>query len=799
MITTTLDSWEDANHTGNPQAAFENFNQARTDSLGKRHKEAIGASLLVLPGDLGPSWEDPRHVGQPLYSTWKVPPVPAVAEEALGYSIVDLRDGGAQLYPPVRETLVSGSAGYPSTAMSIRREVWNHQPSKTPGAPAAGVVLNRLLHGGSSISCYLVDMDPKQRRWYPRAMEGICPGQQLVVVEPGSPAHTFFVTVQTVGWDAGHKEPGGRLHPLPYFTAVADPATPLPAAGVKAGPGQTRIYRKTFLDALWVIGEDHTPNQEAGALVVDQHAYSDGDSFASAVHLSYQGDFMAAGGDEGGLGASVELRQDLRVFSGFVEDFRIAPLDPADPHSPEVAQLTYGADPNHLHVNVASIGAGRPIINMAATLTGTCSLWNSTTYPSKSLHFQKGVVEVPNGSLPANVVGRFFAIDEPSERIDPSDSFCRQTGLIPSHVLWRWFQITSLVTDPDNDSQLLQVRLKRWDEYEGGPDVIDPSHYAGNNDPRPVRFVIRPGAIPFDVSRAVAENDNTAVARIMLMQPNADMVSGELPFAKGNPIEQALGSRCWNPTGIRIRHINAWPSQTNGPDVSFLADNVGSARVDTGLLVDDSARTVERARTMYRGGGTGFRTGVSITATTQRAISVSGDVARDNNDTFKGLERPDAGVALLLDQAGSGEAGMLHAGKAIAWTAATPHNLMTIRYDAIGDIFRIAGAQTVALKGTTTLDLGGAKIVNAAPGVLHGTNAMPASVQGGSPPVTARVDFSSPVTNDYVAIVSPAWVTGFGVTKDEAGFTIEFEKSPPAETPHSTASRTFDWMVHQSA
>src|ERR1051326_4497526 len=141
MITTTLDNWQDENHPGDPQAAFDNFGRARTDVNNPRHDEAIGVSLLVLPADLGPAWEDPGHVGQPHYSTWMVPPLPFVhhkdwsKERALfGYSVLDLRDGGFQLYPPVRDMPVSGSGG-PYTATSVRREVWEHQPEPTPGAP----------------------------------------------------------------------------------------------------------------------------------------------------------------------------------------------------------------------------------------------------------------------------------------------------------------------------------------------------------------------------------------------------------------------------------------------------------------------------------------------------------------------------------------------------------------------------------------------------------------------------------------------------------------------------------------
>jgi hypothetical protein len=821
MISTTLDTWEDPSHEGDPQAAFDNFERARTDPADGRHEAAIAASLLVLPGDLGPNWEDPRHVGQPRYSRWPVPGIGSGPHsgnnerESFRYTVVDLRGGGVQLYPPVTERPVSQSSGRPFTATSVRREVRAHEP-RSPGPSSAAVVENRLLHGGSSIRCWLVDMDPKQGRWYPYAMEGICPGQLLFVEQPGSTP--LFVTVHDVGWDPDHTRPDGAAQPLPYFTVVADPATPLPPDGVPVGDEQTRITRKTFLDPLSIIGEDHTPNQSAGALLVDKYAFSDGDSFVGAFHLTFQGDFDAGGGDEGGLGGSFELKQDLRVFSGEVDSFRMVPLYPEDPSSVMVGQLTYRA-----HSNVERIGAGRAIINMKdkTELTGTCSLWLTSTYRG-SLSFGKGVIEVPAGSLPDVVVGRFFAVDEPSERIDPDDAFCRaaQDILRPAHVLRRWFQITSLVRDAMNGSQLLQVRAKREDAYQGGPDLIDQSHYATYDDHRPVKFVIRRGAIPFDVSGAVAESDNAvsdnvAVNRVMLMQPNADMVSGSLPFAQGHPVEQALGSRCWNPTGVRVRHLTAWPSQEfikhyRSPDISFFSDNLGSASVGIGLALHDrSDGALEKARAVYRG-GIGFETGVCISATTRTAIAVAGDVEQTaievsghvtlpEDRAFRGVGRPDAGVALLLDQTGPDDVRKTRARKVIAWTAAdAPGDLMTLGYDGVGDVFRIAGARTVALKGTTALDLGGARVVNAGTSNVHGTTAMPAGSTGASGSITARVNLPSPMTGDYVAMVSPGWVTGFGVTKDQAGFTVEFEKPPPEGRSPSSTPWAFDWMVRET-
>ena len=191
-----------------------------------------------------------------------------------------------------------------------------------------------------------------------------------------------------------------------------------------------------------MIGEDHTFNQQS-ALAVVKYAYGDGDAPCAGFQLWYQGDFVTAGGDEGGLGATAELWQDLNLFSGTVEAFQREPAG-SGPWT-----LTYGPQG---HLSVERLAAGRPIINLNEKekwIKGTCRVYDSTRYPTKTPDIQitTGVVEVPGSTLPS-VVSRFLAIDEPSERIDPNDSFSASSGLKPVSIVRRWFQITNQLTDP---------------------------------------------------------------------------------------------------------------------------------------------------------------------------------------------------------------------------------------------------------------------------------------------------------------------------------------------------------------
>jgi hypothetical protein len=289
-----IDEWGDITTIDGLNKAVAAFATARRTPTDPRHAEAANADGLTIPAYVK-------------VADWVVPSI----SPQDGYRIIDLREGTTFVHVPLLPGRPTKAGGYPFAATAVVGTVMEHQPPPGPGAPAAGVVLQRVIHGGSSTSCQLLrsvtDTGDKAGCWYPAAMEGISPGQALVVQQADG-KDIGSVIVADVGWDSKPPLPDSddqRHLPqqlLPYFT-VADhappgglPLPPLPLAAT------TRIQRKTAIGALAVIEEDHTLNQMS-ALNVAKFAYSDGDATGAGISLNYQGDFASAGGDEGGLGA----------------------------------------------------------------------------------------------------------------------------------------------------------------------------------------------------------------------------------------------------------------------------------------------------------------------------------------------------------------------------------------------------------------------------------------------------------------------------------------------------------------
>jgi hypothetical protein len=803
----SIEEWGKITLPKDLDSALEAFVTARRTPTDPRHAEAANAAGLTIPPAANADW------------------ILSPISPQDSYRIIDLRAGTTFLNVPLVQGRPTKSGNYPFAATSVIGTVVEHQPAPTAGAPAAAVVLQRVIHGGSSTSCQLVRPVTKDR-WYPKAMEGISPGQALHV-ESGE--NTWGVIVADVGWDPHPPDPDPNPapthpQPLPYFT-IADHAPPggfpLPPPKSFPLPVDTRIQRKTAIGGLTVIGEDHTLNQQS-AFTAAKYAYGDGDALCAIFSFNYQGDFVSAGGDEGGVGAATDLIQDLKLFSGTVESFTQEVVGSGtDQHQAWV--LTHQAQS---HLNLERLAAGRPIINLnqGKWIEGACRVWDSTTYPTKTadINITTGVVEVPGATLPPEVVGRFLSINEPSEYIDPTDSFSMSSGLIPARRIRRWFQITHLQSDPIRGSQLLQVRFKLADAYQGVIQLVDPGHFSfaapGGVGDKDVKFIIAPGGIPYDVSRAVAQDDNgnpPHLPRKILMQPNADTDAKprdlKYPFGATDPVEQALGSRSVNPTGFRVRHRTSWPTQSMGyPDVSFYAQNGGAAQVGIGLMIQGAGRTrLADDKSRFRGpGGAAYDTGVLIQATTRTAIRVQGEVEPPHGVNLP-PGQPVAGVALHMDQTGGSAAR-----KVIGWTndpppgTKTPVGLTTIGYDPASGSFQIVGAETVKIVGAKTFDLGGAKISGVAPSAglptLQGTVSVPPAqpaAQGSTHPrvvaATARVTFPSPVSGDYIAMVAPGWMTGFGVAKRQDGFTVTFDTAPPAAPPGQSAQETFDWIVYR--
>jgi hypothetical protein len=45
-------------------------------------------------------------------------------------------------------------------------------------------------------------------------------------------------------------------------------------------------------------------------------------------------------------------------------------------------------------------------------------------------------------------------------------------------------------------------------------------------------------------------------------------------------------------------------------------------------------------------------------------------------------------------------------------------------------------------------------------------------------------------------MVTPGWVTGFGVDKRKDGFTVTFDTAPPSAMSDQSGQETFDWIIY---
>jgi hypothetical protein len=687
--------------------------------------------------------------------------VPAflVDQSLVDVPVRDPRLGPILVQLPEQGQAASGSANYPASPLLLRR-TQEHVPSKVYGTDRLTGLLQRNIHGGSSIQTELLDPSESglavqagpAAKWYPASIEGFFAGQHFLV--NGKP--TPLLTVIGFGWDS---DVGA-----PYFTADA----PIPVPALFNGEPSFAENKSDF-GVVGIISEDHCANQSS-ALSVSKYAYSQGDSGGISTFLYYQGDIISAEGDEGGLGYTAELIHDLRNFRGTVGAF-----------DPSTGILRYR--PNAVGpTNTERLGTSRPLINLNQhkwITGGSVRIWVTDTYRnSGALEIKHGVIEGIGTSWGQEVIGRYFAVNDATEYIDPKATgyYVPPEGPDP---LYRWFRIVRLVTD--GNTQLLLVRLVVGGTQFGAPQVADPGNLAHNNPSgKPLGYIIAPGAIVADVTGGVNENDNGIEATTVLLQPNADFTRAEYAFAPGDPIEQAIGPQPWNPTGFRVRHFTNFPSATTLSDVSFLSENRGTARVDVGLLLQGES-DLPRAKEKYLKGGVAYGIGIDIQGVTQVGVRLEGDIQPLDlyaAATFLGVGTPDAGLAITLQQ---------HTGnkKVIAWSTANSSHYATIGFDPEISSYRLAGAKSIDMANASIIQVGGLSDSSQPAANLRGINIAVGSGMN-------SIDVTFPIEESDTAYgiqVTPSWPTTAAVTaKNTTGFTVWFG-TPPSE------GDMFDWFL----
>jgi hypothetical protein len=557
--------------------------------------------------------------------------------------------------------------------------------------------------------------------------------------------------------------------------------------------------------------------------------------FGSTVNLYYQGNIMSALGDEGGVAYTAEIIHDLRIFRGTVEAF--------DPAKGELTYRKVVANGEQKPLNTERIGSCRPIINLNQQkwhlhgrkggkvriyisntyCTTNCNKDDTEKYQCKEfkpdsqdpLPFNKekcdllenkyhksiiqGVIErVPDKDhdYPINdpryktdpdrwtedVVGRYFAVNESSEYIDPGGE---NLPIAPEKRLYRWYRIVKLIPE----LQLLFVEVVRWGVEIGAPHLVDLYNYFNNSKldnnkyvRKELKYIIAPGAVVSDVSKGVNENDNNFGERKLILQPNGDFKeNSQYKFEPGDEIEQAIGPSPWNPSGFRVRHFNNFPSLKE--DASFVSENRGTSPVRYGLSFGGgSGIFTTDLDNQYRRGGVAYKTGIMFLAVMEEGIRFKGEIKPyDSNSQFLGVGTPDAGLAIVLEQTPKK--------KVIGWTTKNDKIYATIGFDPDKENYYLRGAKAIEVENASLNFVRGLSATEKSANNLCEVNV---PVEANSKNIT--ITFKTPeIDPEYGIQITPSWLTVCAVTdKTETGFKILFEKSPSAD---GRENGKIDWFL----
>jgi hypothetical protein len=779
-----------------------------------------------------------------------------VTQSSDGITVIDARRGRVLLQAPTIGEPISGGDGYPKAGLLFRRTLEEHPGLN--GVYSTQATLQRNVHGGTSLKTALLPTDSSglavkagsNARWYPISMEGIFVGQQFVVDPSGMSS-----TVKAMGWDDKRTIPAPwdssvlTEAPAPYFTADA-------SADIAAG---SVILNKDALRTCTVISEDHCANQSP-ALSVEKYSYGQGDAQGCIVLLYYQGNILSSMGDEGGQGFAVDVVQDLRFFRATVQSFTSIPdrppVDgpPADGPATELGPVTATATLTYSGAeNTERLGTCRPIINLGTNpsdpkanqrwiTSGKVRIYISNTYPATHPNtglkgIAGGVVQGIGTSWTPNIVGRYFAVDEPSEYLDPGKE--KFQLFAPPALARRWFRIAQFLTDPDPTNpnpQLLSVHtLPGQDaQFSGAPPLLVSApplmnimNYYNYNPTAAAEldYIIAPGGIVSDVRQGVNENDSHIVQNTLALQPTGD---GKDPtFVPGDQIEQAVGPQPWNPMGFRVRHLNNFPCIPGQGEFSFYSENIGTAPVQFGLALQGHghATDVQSAKQFYPRGGVAYGTGVAILAVTDAGLTFDADVryhdVRQVGADFVGeviirgfdqqgnpieadeMVPANAGLAIVFNQTGGEDAQNL---KVLAWTrrARSPEGVLqsigtyaTFGFDSDTHEYFLRGARAVQMGRASLTEVKGLSASNVIAQNLRGINEHlddnpRATWADPKTRMKATIQFPLPERDDSYAIqVVPNWLTTVAATaKTNRDFTLQFGASAPQIPP-----ATVDWFL----
>ena len=610
------------------------------------------------------------------------------------------------------------------------------------GRHAAQVIDNYVVSGATSYMATLTQPVEagEDRRLYVDTIRGIWVGAYLNVTSSvvGYAEPYDRITVKSIGWDDERKRN--------YF--VADLEHDHPAGAL--------VYNKHVVNGLQINGYSNCDNQTPGELAVERHNYGVGDSFVVSGMFKYMGDVFSGFGDEGGIVLNAETVGELESFHSTVE---------AVDWSKD--EITYAPGIVHAH----TLSTSRPLINLnrdkwitqgSVRIVPPDKPYRGETYPGviggpgNVFNYQGGLIE---GSADCRwddtIIGRFFAVTEPSEVILPDDrSSVGGYAKLPSRPIHRWYRIMVLKLN-DDGTKVIKILRIRWSAVAAGaPKLFDDENYTWDGHDKPLTYAIAPASWVYDISQGWGHTHITGGylgadhPRKIKVVPNGDRGTA-FDFTPGDEIEQAVGPDPWQPRPLRIRQFDQIPSTM--PSAAIEVQQLG--RVQVAYCINASGIIRSRDQLDSRKDKKPpYGTMMNLESLANVGIDFQGDVL-DSAIVFR---QPDGHI------------------QPIRW-----------RNDVVGSSSLIVEPETgdFVLAGGN-LDVSGKSLERVSG--ISGTDTPAANLRGIDVPIEAgateaEIRFAVPEKDArYAVAITPSWMTNVcSPTKAAEGFTVQFGTPAP--------------------
>ncbi len=688
---------------------------------------AAGGGIIVIPAQVPDSWV-PKNTSQHELRTPTAPAQTKSWKTGPGLTVVDVRGSTTKVMPPQADGMVIQRTLNLAPGESLPH--WGYFPLLS--------LKNTILHGSTSYHDWLQEpvTAGKDQRFYVATIRGIFPGEFVngLQYSGGVPR----LCVKSLGYDQAKKSW--------YFVADTD-------VDVQKG---ALISNKNHVNVLSMETFSHTENQTFDVRMW-RHNYSQGDNYLFDARFKYMSDVHSTAGDENGVLYAAFVESETAIFRGKIEKW-----------SPETGELKYQSGPTG-----GTLGSGRPIINLnpAKWITGgsvmivrpggwdstpdmECPVFEGKTYPTTIEKNKLGIPSLKMGGLirfsaeaPITdaVVGRYFAVDEKNE-------------YVPNTDVRRWYLIDSVTKNANGTTDMKIIRHWWGAKAMCSPTLYKPESFSADGHLQPLKYIIAPGANAYDVADGVNNPKRT-----IKLVPTPFTSNPAVDFAAGDAVEQAIGPDPFKPTPFRSWLWDQVPGAF--PAAVFDIANNGAVMRDSLLWVHgNSSGDIEKDKASHYDRNPPWNKLMRLDATCNTGISFGADTAN---------------AAILFTQ---------------------PHHVQPLKWFYYGtesnQPTKVASLTVSRETGEFAFVGGGARFDGPVTTTGLSADKTPARNLRGKnvavPDKANSMTVAFPITEadgDYAVFVEQNWIGNRAIIKKDAkGFTIQFEKSAPANAQ-------LDWMI----